>query len=220
MLTRWSEEHYAELNAATQARYRIGVPAQDTAAAPGDAVNQPDGVLRMPAAPQPPAPSTYMNVPHLAELGTTRTFMFRGRAYLVPATPALEGVQLQRLQIAVTMHDLFTAQTMQHIKWLAGQPASPEGTAAMEAALDAYSTELRRLLAVLLEAATILNTLVRPATWADRVLWRWRGSPFTRAETEEITHALDFFSRRRTTSPVPPQAHTPGEPVEPQSPPM
>lgn len=114
---------------------------------------------------------------------------------------------------ATTMHD--PGYIVLHLRWrkrVFTVPPVPYRAALRLFALDAMLRRLREELRrddtnltvvaamepVVEEMVAIFHALVRPATWLDRLTWRWRANPFRSAEAHEINVLRDFFCAART----------------------
>lgn len=61
-----------------------------------------------------------------------------------------------------------------------------------------YTPEIRdRATDVVNEIVTIMNSLIRPGAWWQKLVWRIRGNPFSRVDIAELNMLLNFFCTAR-----------------------
>jgi len=99
---------------------------------------------------------------------------YRGRVFLVPPVPYRQGLWLLALD-----------QELRRLQ-----------------VLQSTVENIRHTMNTISQVLAIFHQLVRPVTWFDRLVWRWRANPFLHAEVHELQELLRFFCLTRTSSPI------------------
>lgn len=118
----------------------------------------------------PGEPAT-LNVPLVIELDAARMFAFRGRPYIVPPLPMLEGLQIMT----------------------AWQEAASCGQMLTATSREKYYAALNKL-------PPMLRRNCRPAGRIRRMLWPLSRNPFRRATEAELVELASFFLLCRTSA--------------------